>query len=189
MYHATKIGKPGGPTQSVYRCKVAAGSGGRHKGCGKTQVSAARIDAWIEEAWLAAVLSPSFAEALNKRRAELLQEEISVEDLDAWRREIEELETIAPTRFYGENEKCRHDDLRRMVDAATARLMTAPELEAMLELPQSDDRLRARWSSWTVPQRRTQVRRIFDRIEVRKAGPTRGPRSDVESRLVPVFKI
>jgi DNA invertase Pin-like site-specific DNA recombinase len=189
LYHAVKIGKPGGPPQDTYRCKVAHGSGGRHKGCGQTQVAASRVDPWAREAFLAAVLSPSFAETLEKRRAALLSEEISIEDLDDWRREIDELEQVLPTRFGTPDMKRRHDDLRRMVDAATARLMSAPELEEMLDLPQTEDKLRAAWDAWTVAKRREWLRRVLDAIVVKPAGPARGPATDVESRLDPVWKM
>jgi DNA invertase Pin-like site-specific DNA recombinase len=133
MYHATKVGKPGGPPQDVYRCK--AQNGGRFNGCGLTQVSQSRADAWAAEAFIAAVASDDFADALNRRQAELLAEDATVEELEDWRAEIADLEQVMPTRFAPPDAKERHAQLQRMVREATARLMAQPEIQEMLDFP------------------------------------------------------
>jgi hypothetical protein len=94
-----------------------------------------------------------------------------------------------PTRYAPPNARERHAELRRLVDAATSRLMAAPELEELSSLPRTEKALRRAWSSWDVSARRVWLRRLVERIEVKPAGPARGPRTDVESRMAPVWKI
>jgi DNA invertase Pin-like site-specific DNA recombinase len=187
LYAAHKTGKTGVP-QLVYRCKKAAGSGGRFAGCGSTQVSLTRADAWAEEAFIAAVVSPDFADALSKRQAELLADDMTADLLDDMRREIEELEAVIPTRFGTPDMKRRHDDLQRQVREATRRLMAAPELQEMLDLPRSEAALRATWDGWSMAERRAWLRRILHHITVQPADAHhRG--SDVEARLDPQWKV
>jgi DNA invertase Pin-like site-specific DNA recombinase len=187
LYAAHKTGRTGVP-QLVYRCRKAAGSGGRHAGCGATVVSLHRADAWVAEAFLTAVTAPAFTEALNRRRAALLATDATAADLEDMQAELGELEAILPTRYGTPDLVRRQAELRRLVTAATARLMAQPELQALLDLPQSEDRLRAAWAAWTVPERRTWLRRVLSHITVLPAAVHhRG--SDVESRLAPVWKL
>jgi DNA invertase Pin-like site-specific DNA recombinase len=183
LYAATKRGKPGAPPQAVYRCKKQ--NGGRFDGCGKTQVSEVRADAWAEEAFLAAVVSDDFTQALNRRQAELLAGETTAEEQDEWRGEIADLEQVLPTRFGTEKMKRRHAQLRRLVDEATAQLMARPDLQALLDLPRSEDQLRAVWASWTVAERRAWLRRLVESIVVKPVTVRRGPATDVEARMDP----
>jgi DNA invertase Pin-like site-specific DNA recombinase len=186
MYAATKVGKPGGPPQAVYRCKRQ--SGGRFAGCGLTQVSAPRADAWAVEAFVAAVVSDDFAQALNQRQAELLASDVTAEQLDDWRAEVAELGTVLETRFGTEAMKQRHDQLQRMVREATTRLMQQPELQQLLDLPRSEAALRAAWDGWSVAERRAWLRRILHHVAVLPADAHhRG--SDVEARLDPRWKV
>jgi DNA invertase Pin-like site-specific DNA recombinase len=189
LYAAHKTGKTGVP-QLVYRCKKATGSGGRFAGCGSTQVSLTRADTWIEEAFIAAVVSDNFADSLAKRQAELLADDMTADLLDDMRREIEELEAVIPTRFGTPDMRRRHDDLQRQVHEATSRLMAAPELQEMLDLPRSEAALRAAWDGWSVAERRTWLRRILHHITVLPAPPHAHHRgSDVEARLDPQWKV
>ncbi len=187
LYAAHKTGKTGVP-QLVYRCKKATGSGGRFAGCGATVVSLARADAWAAEAFVAAVVSDDFAEALSRRQAELLAGELTAEQLDDWRTELAELSLVLPTRFGTEALRRRHADLQRMVREATARLLAQPDLQAMLDLPRSEAKLRARWAAWSVAERRAWLRRVLEHITVRPA-TTRSRGSDVDARLDPVWKV
>ena len=82
----------------------------------------------------------------------------------------------------------RHDDLRQMVDQATARLLAQPDLQALLDLPKSEEALRARWATWPIADRRAWLRRLVERIEVRPA-MTRSRASTVEERLDPIWKL
>jgi DNA invertase Pin-like site-specific DNA recombinase len=187
MYAATKVGKPGGPPQAVYRCKAAAGSGGRFNGCGLTQVSETRADAWATEAFVAAMLSDDFADALNQRYAELLASDVTAEQLDDWRAEAAELGTVLETRFGTSEMRKRQAQLQRMVREATARLMAQPDLQALLDLPKSEAAVRAAWDGWTVPERRAWLRRVLDHIAVKPAtGVGRG--SDIAARLDPHWR-
>jgi DNA invertase Pin-like site-specific DNA recombinase len=187
LYGAVKGGKDQ-PAQLVYRCKKSAGSGGRFAGCGSTVVSMARADAWAADAFVAAVAGPAFARSLEQRQRELLAQDVTAADLDAWRDEAAELDQVQGTRFYTDAMKRRHAELRRMVDTATARLMAAPDLAEMQSLPRSVDALRELWSSWSVAERRRWLRRVLDRIDVKPA-TVRGRASDVESRMSPVWRI
>jgi DNA invertase Pin-like site-specific DNA recombinase len=187
LYGAHKGGR-GQPPQLVYRCKKAAGSGGRFAGCGSTVVSMARADRWADEAFVAVVCSPEFTAALNRRRAELLAGEITAERLDDWRQEIVELEQVLPTRFGTEHMKRRHAELERRVRAATARLLQQPELQALLDLPKAEAKLRAAWDGWTIPERRAWLRRVLEHITVKPAAVHhRG--SDVGARFDPEWKV
>jgi DNA invertase Pin-like site-specific DNA recombinase len=187
LYAAHKTGKTGVP-QLVYRCKKASGSGGRFAGCGSTQVSLARADAWATEAFIAAVVSPHFADALAKRQAELLADDMTADLLDDMRREIDELELVMPTRFGTPEMKHRHDDLQRQVREATGRLMAQPELQALIDLPKSEAALREAWDDWSVAERRAWLRRVLHHITVLPADAHhRG--SDVEARLDPDWRV
>jgi hypothetical protein len=195
MYAATKVGKPGGPPQAVYRCKRQ--SGGRFAGCGLTQVSAPRADAWAVEAFVAVAVSDDFTQALNQRQAELLASDVTAEQLDDWRAEVAELGTVLETRFGTADMKRRRDELDRIVREATGRLMAQPDLQALIDLPKSEAALRALWatepdgtpapSSWTVPERRVWLRRVLDRIIVKPATSV-GRGSDIAARLDPRWR-
>jgi DNA invertase Pin-like site-specific DNA recombinase len=187
LYAAHKTGKTGVP-QLVYRCKKATGSGGRFAGCGSTVVSLTRADAWVEEAFIAAVVSPDFADALSKRQAELLVGDMTADLLDDMRREIDELELVIPTRFGTPDMKRRHDDLQRQVREATGRLMAQPELQALIDLPKSEAALRAAWDGWSVAERRAWLREVLHHITVLPAhAHHRG--SDVGARLDPDWRV
>lgn len=118
-----------------------------------------------------------------------MDQDVTVGDLDEWRAEIEELELVMPTRFGTPDMKRRHADLRKMVDQATARLMAQPDIQALVDLPRSEERLRAAWAGWSISTRRTWIRRLVERIEVHPPSARRGPATDVESRLSPIWKI
>jgi site-specific DNA recombinase len=189
LYSARQVNKKRAP-QRVYRCKPGTGSGGRFGGCGSTQVSEARADAGAEEMFVAAVVSDHFAQALDQRHAELLAGEVTVQELDDWREERDELELmILPTRFATDEHRRRLAELREMVDQATARLMAQPDLQELTDLPRTEDTLRATWASWSISTRRSWLRRLVERIEVNPPAERRGPATDVESRLSPVWKI
>jgi DNA invertase Pin-like site-specific DNA recombinase len=182
---------------AVYRCRKATHSGGRSAGCGKLNISERAADRWAAEAFIAAACSSDFTDALNQRHAELLAGEATAEQLDDWRAEIAELEQVIPTRFGTADMKRRHDELERIVREATARLMAQPDLQAMIDLPKSEAALRALWAtepdgtpapgSWTVPERRTWLRRVLDRIIVKPATSV-GRGSDIAARLDPRWK-
>jgi site-specific DNA recombinase len=186
--YATHVQQRNGTHRLVYACKKGTSSGGRFTGCGSMVISLARADAWAEEAFVAAVMSDDFAQALNRRQAELLAGEVTAQELDDWRQEMAELEQVMPTRFAPPDAKRRHAELRRMVDQATARLLAQPDLQALVDLPRSEEQLRARWSSWSTAERRAWLRRLVTTIVVHPAA-TRSRASDVESRLDPVWKL
>jgi DNA invertase Pin-like site-specific DNA recombinase len=187
LYGTWKMSRSG-DREMYYRCKPRSGSGGRFQGCGSTGVAMARADAWAADAFIAAVVSPDFAEALNQRQAELLAGDMTAEQLDDWRAEVDELEQVLPTRFSTDEMRRRHDDLQRMVRDATARLLQQPELQALLDLPKSEDKLRERWQAWTIAERRTWIKRVMEAIVVKPA-TARGRASDVESRMGPRWKL
>jgi DNA invertase Pin-like site-specific DNA recombinase len=189
LYASTKAARAKAP-QMAYRCHKSAGSGGRFAGCGRTAVSLARADSWAMGAFIAAVVAPEFTDALNRRRAALLADEVTVAQVDAWREEIDELELVLPTRFGTPDLRRRHEDLQRMVRQATAGLLQRPDLQALLDLPKSEAKLRATWNGWTTAERRTWLRRVLLQINVKPAPPgTHHRGSDVDARMDPVWKI
>jgi DNA invertase Pin-like site-specific DNA recombinase len=187
LYAAHKTGRTGVP-QLVYRCKKAAGSGGRFAGCGATVVSLPRADAWAAETFVGAVAAPDFAAALDRKRAALLATEPTAADLEDMQAELGELEAILPTRFGTPDLRRRQAELRRLVSEATARLMAQPELQALYDLPRSEAELWAAWEGWSIPERRTELHRVLDYITVAPAtAQHRG--SDVEARFDPSWKV
>jgi DNA invertase Pin-like site-specific DNA recombinase len=188
--YLTRFQERNGTKRLVYKCKKSAGSGGRFAGCGRTVISAPRADAWAMEALVAAVCSDEFIESLNRRRAELLAGEVTVAQVEAWREEIDELEQVLPTRFAADVHRQRHDELQRLVRQATAGLLQRPDLQALLDLPKSEEKLRARWEGWTIAERRQWLKRAFEHVDVKPAPPGHHHRgSDVESRFVPKWRI
>jgi hypothetical protein len=150
----------------------------------------ARADAWVEVAFIAAVCADEFIEALNRRRAELLAGEVTVVQVEAWREEIDELEQVLPTRYGTADLRRRHDELQRMVRRATADLMQRPDLQALLDLPKSEAKLRAAWDDWSVAERRQWLKRVLEHVTVLPAPPgTHHRGSDVGARLDPKWKV
>jgi hypothetical protein len=179
-----------GRQRFTYHCRQGAKSGGRFNGCGKTTVAAARADAWATEAFIAAVCGDEFSEALNRRRAELLAGEVTVAQVEEWRAELEELELVLPTRFAADMHRARHAELQRLVRQATAGLLQRPDLQALVDLPKSEEKLRAAWEEWTVPERRVWLRRVLHHITVLPAPPgTHHRGSDVGARLDPKWRL
>jgi DNA invertase Pin-like site-specific DNA recombinase len=187
LYGARRT-RQGGVQENTYRCEAGKGSGGRFTGCGRVAVAMGRADDWAAEMFVVAIISPAFSEALSQRQAELLAEDVTAQELDEWRAELNELEQVQGTRFYSDAMLRRHEELRRMVDQATAQLLAQPDLQAFAELPQSEDALRARWASWTIAERRAWLKRLVHRIEVKPA-VARGPATGVESRMEPIWRI
>src|SRR5215216_5179493 len=175
----------GAQPRVFYRCKKGAYSGGRFAGCGSLAIAQPRADAWAEEMFEAAIVDDDFAQALTQRQAELLAGDVTVTELDAMREEIHELEQVLPTRFGTPDLRERHVQLRRLVDQATAQLMARPDLQALIDLPRSEEQLRARWQAWSISDRRVWLRRLVERIVVLPATPD----GDVESRFEPVWRI
>jgi DNA invertase Pin-like site-specific DNA recombinase len=176
------VQKPGAFPQRVYRCHRGSG------GCGNASISQSRADAHVQELFIAAIVSEDFAAALSRRQKEILDLPHS-QDLDAWRVERDELEQVQGTRFYNDEMRQRHVQLRRMVDQATARLMAQPDLQAMMDLPRSEAELRRAWERWSISTRRSWLRRLVHRIEVHPPAELHGPATDVESRLVPIWRL
>jgi DNA invertase Pin-like site-specific DNA recombinase len=187
MYGARRTRK-GGFQELTYRCESGKGSGGRFTGCGRTTVAMGRADDWAEEMFVSAIVDDAWAQALNQRQAELLARSGTAEELDDWRAELDDLDQVQGTRFYNEQMRRRHVELRKMVDQATAQLMAQPDLQALVDLPRSEEKLRERWSSWSTADRRVWIKRLVERIEVEPA-TAKGGASVIEERLHPVWKL
>jgi hypothetical protein len=188
MYWQSFQDPRGGARRLNYICKQS--SGGRFAGCGRTVVSAPRADAWATEVFITAVCSDEFADALNRRRAELLAGEVTAAQVDEWRAEIAELEQVLPTRFAADVHRARHAELQRLVRQVTAGLLQRPDLQALYDLPKSEAKLRAAWEDWTVPERRVWLRRVLHHVTVKPAPPgTHHRGSDVGARLDPKWKV
>jgi DNA invertase Pin-like site-specific DNA recombinase len=182
MYGARRT-RQGGVQELNYRCE--AGGGGRHTGCGRTTVAMGRADDYAEDLFVGAIVDDNWAQALSQRQAELLAGDATAEELKDWRAELDDLAQVQGTRFYTDQMRRRHDELRRLVDTATSRLMAQPDLQALVSLPRSEQELRATWARWDTATRRSWLKRLVERIDVHPAGPTR----DVAARLAPVFKL
>jgi hypothetical protein len=145
----------------------------------------ARADDYARELFVVAVAGPDFAQALAQRQAELLAQDVTAADLDAWREELADLEQVQGTRFYSDAMRRRHEELRRTVDQATAQLLAQPDLQALVDLPRTEAELRRAWERWDIAGRRAWLRRLVERIEVKPAAA--GTRA--EARLVPIFRL
>jgi DNA invertase Pin-like site-specific DNA recombinase len=186
--YLVQIRQRSGAKRKVYACRKA-GQGGRWAGCGSLTVSMVRADDYARELFVASVVGEPFREALAQRQAELLAtEDVTAADLDAWRAEADELEQVMPTRYAPPNARERHAELRRMVDQATAKLLAQPALQELMSLPRSEQELRRTWESWSVGERRSWIKKLVEKIVVKPA-TTRSSASDVESRMVPIFKL
>jgi DNA invertase Pin-like site-specific DNA recombinase len=176
----------GGP---AYRCRKAEGSGGRSQGCGGVSVSMAAADRWMAGAFIAAFTAPdSPLPARLAARLEALQAgDVTPEQLDRDREELGELDLILPTRFATDAHRARHTELQRRIREAETRLHAEPELAALLDLPRTEAELRASWESWDVPERRAWVKRLLERVVV-KRGARQSKRFD-ESRLDPRWRL
>lgn len=184
MYAAVRPRK--GAKVLDYRCHRSAD--GRAPGCRKVSILADAIETWLAEAFIAAVVSERFTQALNARRAALLEGEATSEELDAWQREIGELQTVLGTRFGTDEHQRRHDELQEQVKRAERRLLARPELQELMDLPRSEDELRAAWAGWDVAARREKLRLLLRSVTVRSIG--RGRRGyDLGERLDPDWKI
>jgi hypothetical protein len=173
-----------GPKRLSYRCPV--GVGGRPSGCGRVWIQENTADGLITEAIEAAVCGQRFTDALNARRASLLEGEATTEELDAWGAEIADLQTVLSTRFGTEEHQRRYDELQARVKRAERRLLARPELQELLDLPRSEAAFRDAWDNWTIPERRKRIKLLLRSVTVRAVG--RGGRSS-ESRLVPEWKL
>jgi DNA invertase Pin-like site-specific DNA recombinase len=185
LYGARRT-RRGGVQEDTYRCEGGQGSGGRFTGCGRVTVAMGRADAWAEEMFISAIVSDDWAEALTRRQAELLAGEVTAAELDDWRAELDDLDQVQGTRYYSDAMRRRHEELRRMVDQATARLLAQPDLQELMDLPRTEEALRARWSSWSTTERRAWLRRLVSTIVVH---PTTSRASAVEDRLEPIWRI
>jgi DNA invertase Pin-like site-specific DNA recombinase len=177
-----------GKRQRAYRCRKSEWSGGRSAGCGRVGVSEPAADREVADLFIAAVCSEDFARALDRRRAELLNGDVTAAELDAHRVEIQELEQVLPTRFGTDAMRERHAELQRIVNAATSRLMQRTELQEMTDLPRTRDALQTAWDGWSTAQRRQWLKRIFLHITVLPA-TRKGRGSDVAARLEPRWRI
>ena len=138
------VQKPGDFPQRVYRCHRGSG------GCGNASIAQGRADVMGRGDVHLLDRGGGLLRALARRQAELLAGSGTAEELDDWREEIQDLDQVQGTRFYGEEMRQRHVQLRRLVDQATARLMAQPDLQAMADLPRSEDELRRAWDRWSV---------------------------------------
>jgi DNA invertase Pin-like site-specific DNA recombinase len=169
-----------------YRCHRSAD--GRAPGCRRVSILADVADEWLTEAFIAAVVSERFTQALNARRSALLAGEATSEQLDEWTAELDELETILGTRFGTDEHQRRHDELRRKLRNAQARLLARPELQELSDIPRSEADLRATWDRWSMAERRKKLRLLLRSVTVKSIG--RGRRGyDAGERFDPDWKI
>ncbi len=164
MYAAVERKRP------VYRCRREGG--GRYGGCGAVSIAGPTVERWVTDALIAAVCAPEFTERLNVRRAELLSGDVTAEQLDEWRQEVDDLETVLKTRFGADVHRIRLHELQRLVRQATTRLLQRPDLQELLDLPKTEEELRKAWGGWDVAQRRRKLKLLLNHIRVLPAGRT-----------------
>lgn len=172
--------------KQVYRCK--RGSAWHYVGCGKTSVTMSGADDWMGEAFVAHAVGPSFTTTLDQRRAALLAGDTTPQEVDAWRKDLGELEAVLGTRYGTDAHKARYDELQRLVRRATAQLVARPELEELIDLPKSEEALRAKWDGWDVERRRHYLRAVLEYVYVLPAPNAHTGRFDGDTRLAPRWK-
>jgi DNA invertase Pin-like site-specific DNA recombinase len=181
MYVIDLKGRDGAKT-AVYRC-YRRSDGGPTRGCGMVSIKVDTVEAWMTAAAKQAVCSERFADHLNARRRAVL-EGTSVEDLDAMRAELADYQALPP-RFRTPDTEARTAALQAEVRKATARLMAAPELGELLDLPRTADGFQGAWQRWDVTERRRKLRLLLNKITVKPAG--KGTRFN-PSRLDPDWR-
>jgi DNA invertase Pin-like site-specific DNA recombinase len=178
----TSVKDVDGGSHLVYRCLRQGG--GRPSGCGNVSIRVDTVEEFMEEAVTAFVTGPTFREALNARRAALLEGSGAV-DLDALRAELADYQAL-PARFRTPQTEARTADLQRAIRETQVRLAAAPELGELLDLPRTRASWEAAWSSWNVAEQRRKLKLLLRSVTVKPVG--RGVRFH-ESRLVPDWKV
>ena len=173
-----------GVTMPVYMCRKAYG--GRWRGCGRVSIACHVAEPFIAAAVKDAACGPHLPEVITARRAALLGDDATAEQLDAWRTEIEELETVLGTRFATEEHRARHAGLTGNLRRAQARLIAQPELQELMDLPRTEGAFTAMWEGADVAERRRVVKLLLRSVTVKPTG--RGGRFTPD-RLVPDWKI
>jgi DNA invertase Pin-like site-specific DNA recombinase len=166
-----------------YECK--AGRGGRYTGCGKLSISLAADDE-VRDQFIAEVASERFSERLRTIQAAAIGDAYSAEQLAADRQDLGELKTVLRTKYATQQHRDRYSKLTKHVREIEARLATLPDLEDLESLPRAEDQLRAKWESWSVTERRRNLKLVLHGVLVKPADSS-GRRFD-GSRLVPIWK-
>jgi site-specific DNA recombinase len=178
----TSIKDSAGGSYLVYRCQRQGG--GRPYGCGRVSIRVDTIEEFMTEAAAAIVTGPEFREALNARRATLLEGSGAV-DLDAQRVELADYQAL-PERFRTAETQARTAELQRGIRETQVRLAAAPELGELLDLPRTRASWEAAWSSWDVAERRRKLKLLLRKVTVKPAG--KGVRFR-PSRLEPDWRV
>jgi DNA invertase Pin-like site-specific DNA recombinase len=169
-----------------YRCRTVATRINR-PGCGGISISKQSAERWMSEAVIDAVCAPDFNDRLNARRAALLDGGATAEQLEEWKAEISDLETMMTTRFGTDDHKARHDELHRRVRIATRQLLARPDLQILMDVPKTKDKLREDWASWDVTRQRRVLKALLRSVKVKPSGRT-GRRFNPD-RLEPDWRI
>jgi DNA invertase Pin-like site-specific DNA recombinase len=168
-----------GRDYEVYRCQRSGG--GRHQGCGKVSIRTDTVEQWILDAAAATVASEHFAKALEARRRAIVG--ASSEELAAMKAELADLRAT-PARFRDRIDPGGHHqaELQARIKAVAARLMAAPELADLEELPADA----ATWHGWDIDRQRRALKLLLEQVRVLPAG--KGSKFD-GSRLDPAWKL
>jgi DNA invertase Pin-like site-specific DNA recombinase len=159
--------KTRGVSHEAYTCRRSYG--GRWQGCGKVSIRSDTVEGWVTVAAATAVCSERFADRLNARRAALL-DGVNAEALDDMRVEIGELEQVLGTRYGTDEHRGRLHQLQVEVRKATARLVAAPDLTELLDLPRTRQGWEAAWEGWDTAARRRKLRLLLTKVTVRATG-------------------
>jgi hypothetical protein len=161
-----------GARHLAYRCRTV--KGGRDGGCGQVSIRADRVEGFITQAVAEAVCSERFTDHLNARRAQVLA--TAPGDFDGMRAELADLKATPPRyRDRVDPGGARQAELAALIRAAHARLLAAPELADLLDLPRSAEAFEAAWTGWDVTERRRKLRLLLNKITCRSTGKGRKP--------------
>jgi DNA invertase Pin-like site-specific DNA recombinase len=176
----------------VYRCRKARGSGGRFHGCGGVTVSLPKADTWAAEAFIVAICGEESA-LPGHVAAQLEATQAGVPtpvELAREQEELAELEAVLATRFATPEHWARATKLETRAAAAAQHQRAMPDLAALASLPRTEAKLHDRWDAWTVPERRTWLKRVFEYVTVAPApAGTHHRGSDVGRRLAPEWRL
>lgn len=171
-----------GARHLVYRCRKV--SGGRDGGCGTVSIRVDRVEPFIVNAVKETMIGEEFISSLNARRAALLPE--AGQDLDELRVELADYQNL-PARFRTPQTNARAAELERLLRAAQARLLAAPELAELLDLPRTAEAFDRAWSDWDMAERRRKLRLLLRSVTVKHTGKGRKPFDP--SRLDPDWRV
>jgi hypothetical protein len=181
------VGASAGAKRPKYACRKNVGT---HFGCGRTWIDAPALDSYVAEMVITALSSPGFADALQARLAWDGDTSALTAQHEADKRALAELTRDRYVRRIIEEPEyltSRRELDARIVEAEEI-LARQPQTRFLVDLPRSEQELRAAWQErWRLDEKRRVVRMVLRRLVIRS--PRRSlPRFDPD-RVEPDWRV